>query len=61
MVGLTVLADTTQWEDGAFVAIAELTGGKWLGDWMVEPVRCRYCPPRHRMPFNAIREVKYVG
>lgn len=29
-----VLPETTAWEDGAFVAIAELTGGKWLGNWM---------------------------
>jgi amino acid transporter len=33
-VGLVVLPETTEWEDGAFVAIAELTGGKWLGNWM---------------------------
>lgn len=34
VVGLIVLPETSEWEDGAFVAIAELTGGKWLGNWM---------------------------
>lgn len=29
-----MLPETSEWEDGAFVAIAELTGGKWLGNWM---------------------------
>ena len=34
LVGLVALPETQEWEDGAFVAIAELTGGKWLGNWM---------------------------